>query len=487
MAVAYNYKKGIDNPSWQWMAMFPGGNSNSGTSQCYDGSRYIYWLVQVGTTAVTASTTQLWRYDTWNNGWQFLATTTSGNQGMDLEYDATRNVVYIINGVSLTSWSVFNLNTTAVTIANVSCAAFTLTSIGTVLPAAPLQGASITMPQDIGVPSPIDSGVADATGNTTTVVQATPATASFGPGMVGLQVRVTSGTQNGSVRTISAVSAPNALTLAVALGGALASGDTFVIEMQGNTATAGTASTLSGPANATWTTNFYSNMDVVITAGTGAGQRRRIASNTANVLTVAAAVTGNARTGNFSVTPDATSVYKIVPSADFLYYQPGNGTTTFYRIDVAQTTGVAWSAALGAPPGGISGGGNTLYPSAYAPYSIVALRGSATGSVYLYNIGLNTWSTVNTFTAGDVFNLGASSAIIPGKKKLLVQVQGATRIYAIDLLTGIAEPIGTMPYAAPSAVDGKRARVVNTPDGAQFLYIMRAGGPELFRVPLEWL
>jgi len=486
MTVNYNFKKGIDNPSWQYMAFFPGGNSNPGTSQCWDGTRYMYWTVQTGTTATSASTTVLYRFDTWTNAWQYLANTTSGNQGIDMEYDPVRNVVYLMHGAGLASWQVFNLNTTAVTIANQSIPAWSLTTVTLNLPTTSNVGASLTMPTDSSVPAVIDTGTADSTGNTTTQVTATAATGTFGQGMANLQLRVLTGAQAGQLRTISAVSAPNVLTVTPALPGALATNDTFQIELVQDVATA-TSTTTVTDTTANWTVNAYANMDVIMTSGSQIGSRRRIASNTATVLTLATAVTGNPRTGPFAGAPGATDSYKIVPSSDFIYFQPGNNSTSLYRLDLVATTGTAWSAALAVAPAGISGGGNTFYPAAYAPYQIVALRGNAANNVYMYNIGTNAWTTLTVFTGSETFGTGASSAMITGKRKLLIQKEGTTRLYALDLLTGILEPFGTMPYAAPGGQDGKRARIVTTADGAMFLYIMRAGGPEFFRVPIEWL
>lgn len=51
-----------------------------------------------------------------------------------------------------------------------------------------------------------------------------------------------------------------------------------------------------------WTVNGYANYYLWITGGTGANQIRKIASNTATVLTVSVA---------FTTTPDATSTYEI--------------------------------------------------------------------------------------------------------------------------------------------------------------------------------
>ncbi|GBF05825.1 hypothetical protein DAERI_060085 [Deinococcus aerius] len=485
MPVNYNFKKGIDLPNWQWLAFFQAGVSYHGTSNIYDGRRYLYWAVQYGTTSVVAGTSQLWRFDTWTGGWQYLATTASGGYGMDIEYDPVRNVLLILIGAGTTSWQVFNLNLVAVTVANVVCAPFALTTIATALPAAASYGASFTLPNDLEVGGVIDNGVV-AAGTTASSLVTTDATANYGGGLVGLQIRFTSGTLGGQTRTISAVPARGTLTLASALGAVPATGDTFVIEVPGGTATGGTTTTLTR-TGAAWAANMYANSDVVITGGTGAGQRRRIASNTVDTLTLAAAVTGNPRTGAFATAPDATSTFSIVPSSDFLYYQPGQTSAALHRIDLVQTTGVAWSAALASAPGTPGGGANTMFPSLYAPFQILCARGAGTSNIYSYNIGLGTWSTLATFWGSETINTGASVCLIPGKRKMFVSKEGSPRTYVHDLLTGVLEPGPLVPYASPGAYDGKRARHVMTPDGARFLYLLRAGGQEFFRAPVEWL
>jgi hypothetical protein len=486
MPVAYNFKPGVDLPSWQWLSFFPGGPSYHGTASCYDGVRYIYWVIQFGSTATTVSTSNLYRYDTWTNGWQYMAVITSGNRGMDIEFDELRNVLHIINGGGLTSWQIFNLNVTSVTVANTACAAWALTTIATVLPVVADYGASLTMTTDLDLPAVIDDGIAEVAGNTTSTVVATAATGSYGVGMVGLQLRVTSGAQVGARRTITSVTNKTTVVVAPVLGGALASTDTFVIELLASTSTAGSATTVTD-TNYSWIVNQYTDHDVLITGGTGTGQRRRIASNTATVLTLAAAVTGNARTGNFATPPDATSVYRIVPSNDFLYYQPGNGNSALYRIDVAQTTGIAFSANLGAAPAVIGPGSNTFYAGAYAPGYIMALRGAATATIYMFNIGTKAWTTLPTFAGSETFTTGANACMLHGERKLFVQKEGQGRCYNFDLTTGILEPAGVLPYASPGAYDGKRARFVKTPDGVEWVYLMRAGGQEFYRIPLEWV
>lgn len=83
-------------------------------------------------------------------------------------------------------------------------------------------------------------------------------------------------------------------------------GDKFGHIFYTGTATAGGATTLTD-SGAAWPVNAFApnahTWRVGITAGTGAGQTRNIASNTGTVLTVSAAWTTN---------PDATSAYRIL-------------------------------------------------------------------------------------------------------------------------------------------------------------------------------
>lgn len=71
-------------------------------------------------------------------------------------------------------------------------------------------------------------------------------------------------------------------------------------------ATGGTGNTLIDAA-AAWTPDIYADQYVAIVDGTGAGQVRRIVSNTANTLTVAPYWEAT----DFDSAPDATSVYQI--------------------------------------------------------------------------------------------------------------------------------------------------------------------------------
>lgn len=484
MSVTYNFSLGSDFPAWQWLPMFPGAAVYHGFDSDYDGSRYIYVAAQYGTTATSASTTTLWRFDTWGHGWQYLSVLTSGNRGLSLAYDPVRNIVIVCHGAALTSWQVFNLNATSVNICGVACASWTATTMTPVLPAAADYGASLATINPNDTPAVIESGTA-STGSTSTAIYDSRTDSAFMDGMVGLQVRLTSGAYSGQKRFISAVTDINNLTVGSAFGGAPAVGDTYVIELPQGTASSATVSTLVD-SGATWTVNIYSNCDVLITSGTGAGQKRRIASNTATTLTLAAAVTGNANTGNWTVTPDATSVYKIQMSSDFLYYLSGATGTGFYRIDLATGASAPTWTTLTAVTATPSGGANLMWSGSVGSFSLLCVRGNATATFYAYSVGLNTWSTLTTRCGVETFTTGASSTIWTGQRKLIIQKESTTRLYALNLGTRELEPLATVPYAAGAAYDGHRLRVVNTPDGAQWLYVQRAGGMEFFRVPLEW-
>lgn len=81
-------------------------------------------------------------------------------------------------------------------------------------------------------------------------------------------------------------------------------------------ASAGGASTIS-IATSIWKVNHYTGKTVTITAGTGAGQSRTVASNTANQLTTSTA---------WTTVPDATSVFNIgVGGLVQWHYMPASG------------------------------------------------------------------------------------------------------------------------------------------------------------------
>jgi hypothetical protein len=471
MAVNTNFKKGVDVPTWVWLQQHPFISTVSCATK-YDGIRYIY-VVQ---------NTSFYRFDTWSNGWQQLATPTTGGAGQDMVFDSVRNVVIFTSGLALTSWQVFNLNTAAITIAGVVCQPWVLTTMTPILPAACGSGSSLSRAGEWVEGEIVANGSAATTGQSPTTVVTTPS--KFYDQLIGLQLRVTSGEQTGQARTILSKTNSTTLVLSVALPGALAIGDTFVIERPGGAVTSSTTLALTATAEV-WIVNKYSNWDVEIISGTGSGQRRRIASNTATVITLSSATAGNPRTGPFTTAPDATSVFRIIPSSDFMYYQVG-GTTALWRLDVVASPAV-WTAMTAAPA--VTGAGATTdYSRLVSPGHLWLIRGVATSTIYVYDIGLNTWATFNHFPPPlQTLTTGASAVIIPSHNKLAIYKDLSQQVSVVDLATGLWELFSNHPYIPGTAVEGKRMEYVQTTDGVLWLYLFRAGGQEFWRVPLEWL
>ena len=286
------------------------------------------------------------------------------------------------------------------------------------------------------------------------------------------------------------------ITVSSAFTNTPAYGDAYTVEYPQGTAVAGsTASTINIAADQTTpNTNTWRDSDVIILGGTGAGQRRRIASATGTTITLAATSTGNARTGNWTTTPDATSTYKIVPSSDFLYHTPGNNNALAYRLDInTNTTAQGSWTAITAPPNTIQNGHQLFHGRKLAPFSLFSIRGNGTRNIYRYDIGLQTWTEISPalgsgnayIGSSDVFNTGAHACGLWDSNRLALHYQSSTRLYAMRLTDGFIEPLGTIPYASPSSYDGTRMENVVSLDGINWLYFQRAGGGEFYRCAIE--
>ena len=107
------------------------------------------------------------------------------------------------------------------------------------------------------------------------------------------------------------------------------------------TATSGWTTTLT-KSTATWTTNNFTNYEIVITWWTWIWQVRTIASNTWTEITVSSAWTTN---------PDNTSTFSIKGNSDYIYLL-GNNAVTMYRYSISWNTWTVlspWVARSWAP------------------------------------------------------------------------------------------------------------------------------------------
>jgi hypothetical protein len=116
----------------------------------------------------------------------------------------------------------------------------------------------------------------------------------------------------------------------------------LILGFDAGVATAGASTTITDSSKA-WATNRWTNYVVRILHGTGIGQTRIIASNTATVLTVQQA---------WTTTPDSTSVFSIQANPDTLYLVGGgNAAILMHNMDSQVATfgrQIDWGIARGA-------------------------------------------------------------------------------------------------------------------------------------------
>jgi hypothetical protein len=230
------------------------------------------------------------------------------------------------------------------------------------------------------------------------------------------------------------------------------------------TATAGASTTLTNSAKA-WTTNQWTNYQLRITAGTGAGQIRTVASNTGTVLTVGSA---------WTTTPDATSQYSLEGNDDFLYLM-GNAAVTMYRYSVSGNTWTTLSpASARAAAPGLSAGGSWVHSVSATDWNtensilngryIYSFRGGAAAALDRYDIAGNTWAAITYAPATETFTTGTKYAY--NKDYLYLQKDATGRWFRFDVAAQSMDGWTTMLYPNGAAVIGDTAFDVTYKDGA---------------------
>lgn len=111
----------------------------------------------------------------------------------------------------------------------------------------------------------------------------------------------------------------------VAVGAKAGSAQVNIPALDSGTAESGAATTLTDTDKA-WGANIYAGKICKITAGTGVGQRRRIASNAGTVLTVESA---------WDTNPDATSEYEILEDLHVALYDGGGAPRLLIVNDIS--------------------------------------------------------------------------------------------------------------------------------------------------------
>lgn len=230
------------------------------------------------------------------------------------------------------------------------------------------------------------------------------------------------------------------------------------------TATGGAATTLTNTAKA-WAVNQWANYQVRITAGTGVGQVRPIASNTATTLTVASAWTTD---------PDATSQYVIEGNEDYLYLL-GNNAVTLYRYSISLNSwttlapGVARGGAFAAGGGAnwVNNVSDALWTNENAIQNgkyIYSWRGGASAVLDRYNIATNTWEAltytpqVDTFTTGSCYDYDDDF--------IMISKENTGRLFRFIVAENRLVPWSTLRYPNGAAVGGDKMWTKTYTDGA---------------------
>lgn len=239
------------------------------------------------------------------------------------------------------------------------------------------------------------------------------------------------------------------------------------------TATGGTSTTLAN-TGAAWAVNQWSNFQVRIVSGTGAGQVRSITSNASGALTVPA----------WTTTPDATSAYSIEGNDDYLYYL-GNNAVTLYRYSISAntwTTLTPGAARAGAPGAGMSA--HWIWDVADSLWTdqnniingrrIYSFRGAGGAVLDYYDIAANTWvSGVSYAPAADTFTTGTKYAY--HDDFLYIQKDATGRWFRYNFVTQEMDGWNTMLYPNGAALVGDTAFDAVYRDGAthiEYMYML---------------
>jgi hypothetical protein len=225
---------------------------------------------------------------------------------------------------------------------------------------------------------------------------------------------------------------------------------------------------------------MWTNYQVRIKSGTGAGQIRTIASNTATVITVSAA---------WAINPDATSVYAIEGNSDFMYLL-GNNALPIYRY-TASTNTWATLTPTAARAGAMGAGGTASWidnASGWDNETLInhnqagtlfrqngryfyCFRGGGTSTLDAYDLVANTWISALTYgNQQETFNAGTHSCDMNGC--IYIQKENTGRFYKFDVPTNNMISLSTNVTPQGAVLAGNRMFLMPfNESGTQILFI----------------
>ena len=472
MAVINNNKYMLDRPMWEQLSFAP-VTGTSGSCNCDDNRRFIYQYIQTSATA-----TQFWRYDSWADCWQQLATpaTQTGTVGSIRYVDsvggqfsgATYGSIWLLIGngtvayfykydIATNTWSTMS-------IANVPA------TLGT--------DHAFTYPEPqlnnneggyhSGVLKTITTTGAVASGATTIAVSALPLALVSG-------TRLRFGSFN---ITLSAEAKQGDTTLTVAALPQGINAGTLIETPRGGLVTVKT----TAAAGAT-SLSIYP-------------LRRDLANGSVFLVERYVVLTAAAAASATSITIVAAG-YTIESGATTLYYDNmymvGNNATVMYRYSVGTNTWATTSANSGNPAipavtATIGAGCGIKWLPSFNQDKLHIIRGGGTANMYQYDLVTNTFSTVTFYPNTETFTTASTHTARSTKGKgftVLSQKDATMRIYEYDPGLGRLLPkMNQWLYPTGAAVQGDRAACMRSPDEVEFYYLLLPSSTAFVRCAL---
>jgi len=249
-------------------------------------------------------------------------------------------------------------------------------------------------------------------------------------------------------------------------------------------ATSGSATTVVNSA-ATWTVNQWTNFQVRIVSGTGAGQIRVVVSNTGTTLTIG--------TG---ATIDSTSVYVIEGDEDKIF-MAGNSAVAMYRYSISANTWTTLTPTVART--GVPGAGmgldwvDSVGASVWANESdiqdgryIYAVRAGAGALIDRFDIaggtgGAGAWAAV-TYVGTETFASGSST--FQDGRYIYVRKDATNRFFRYDIVGNQFEAFNTDTYTDGAAALGQKMWVksLDATGAVEWMYSLANSGTALRRI-----
>ena len=470
MAVKNNNKYMLDRPMWEQLSFAP-VTGIAGSCNCDDNRRFIYNYFQA-----SATVAQFWRYDTWADCWQQLATpaTQTGTVGA-IKYvesvggqfgGTTYGSVWLLIGngtvayfykydIATNSWSAMSIASVP---ANIG------TDFSIVFPEPQLNNNEIGYHS--GITRTITTSAVVATGATSIAVNALPQALASGTRLRfgSFNVKLTADVAAGA-NVIPVVSLPYGL-----LAGTLIETPSGGLVTVRNTAAAGATSVDVYPIRRALTNGSIFKVEryVVLTASAAAN---------ATSITVSAV--------NYSLESGATAYYY-----DHMYLV-GNNATVMYRYSVsdnAWATTNASAVAIPAVTGTVGSGCTIKWLPSFAPDKLFIVRGYGTSNIYSYDLATNTFATAAFHPSTETFTTASTHTArsIGNKGYSIISSKDATmRIYEYDpSLSRLHPKMNQWLYPTGGAVQGDRATCLRSPDEVEFYYLLLPSSSAFVRCAL---